>query len=109
LKKPYVIIHTLTSLGGKINAIDLPEFDVAALQYEQLALHADTHLQDNLVDEVSILMAPVADASPDTPSLFLAKEPLSTPQPRSFALLEVKSLEGGTVWLRYKVNKGKTQ
>lgn len=36
MKKPYVIIHTLTSLDGKIHAVDLPEFDLAALQYEQL-------------------------------------------------------------------------
>jgi riboflavin biosynthesis pyrimidine reductase len=38
---PYVIIHTLTSLDGRIHAIDLPEFHSAALQYERLALHAD--------------------------------------------------------------------
>ncbi|CAN7743120.1 hypothetical protein [Variovorax sp. LjRoot178] len=41
MKKPYVIIHTLTSLDGRIHNIELPEFDSAALQYEQLALHAD--------------------------------------------------------------------
>lgn len=40
MKKPYVIIHTLTSLDGRIRKIELPEFDSAALQYEQLALHA---------------------------------------------------------------------
>ncbi|WP_349281887.1 RibD family protein [Polaromonas hydrogenivorans] len=239
MKKPYVIIHTLTSLDGKINTIDLPQFHSAALQYEQLALHADqqvfnfqgylngrvttddnvthyrkpdvnemadkvpegdfvaqanasmyyvsidptgrlgwkenhvdyaninshviavltekasnaykdllrrldisyiiagkheldnalvlhkltalfgmdrvmiggggvlnwSYLQSGLVDEVSILMAPIADASPDTPSLFIAKEPLSKAQPRSFSLIEVKPLKDSTVWLRYKVNK----
>ncbi|WP_315872001.1 hypothetical protein [Pseudomonas sp. JV449] len=41
MNKPYVIIHTLTSLDGRIHNIDLPQFDSAALQYEQLALHAD--------------------------------------------------------------------
>ena len=41
MKKPYVIIHMLTSLDGRIHNIELPEFDSAALQYEQLALHAD--------------------------------------------------------------------
>jgi riboflavin biosynthesis pyrimidine reductase len=240
LKKPYVIIHTHTSLDGKIHAIDLPEFHSAALQYQQLALHADrqvfnlqgylngrvttddnfthyrkpdvnesadkvpegdfvaeanapmyyvaidpsgrlgwkensvdygsvnshvisvltekasnaykdllrrlnisyiiagkhaldnalvlhklatlfgmervmiggggvlnwTYLQAGLVDEVSILMAPIADGSPDAPSLFTAKEPLSKVQPRSFSLIDVKPLEDSTVWLRYKVNTG---
>lgn len=41
MNKPYVIIHTLTSLDGRIHNIDLPQFDSAALQYEQLTLHAD--------------------------------------------------------------------
>lgn len=68
-----------------------------------------SYLQADLVDEVSILMAPIADAAPDTPSLFLAKKPLSASCPRSFTLLDVKLLEGGTVWLRYKVNKGDTK
>lgn len=44
MKKPYVIIHTLTSLDGRIHNIELPEFDSAALQYEQLALHAGQHV-----------------------------------------------------------------
>lgn len=242
MKKPHVIIHTLTSLDGKIHAIDLPKFDLAALQYEQLVLHADrqvfdiqgyingrvttddntthyrtpqvneaaapvpegdfvadahasmyyvaidasgrlgwqenvvdygsreshvisvlteqasnaykdllrrlgisyivagkdrldnalvlhklatlfgmervmiggggvlnwSYLQDGLVDELSLLMAPVADGSPDAPSLFTAKEPLTRVQPRSFTLIEAKPLEGGTIWARYKVNGGQT-
>lgn len=242
MKKPHVIIHTLTSLDGKIHAIDLPEFDLAALQYEQLVLHADqqvfdiqgyingrvitddntthyrtpqvneaaapvpegdfvadahasmyyvaidasgrlgwqenvvdygsrqshvisvlteqasnaykdllrrlgisyivagkdrldnalvlhklatlfgmervmiggggvlnwSYLQDGLVDELSLLMAPVADGSPDAPSLFTAKEPLTRVQPCSFTLIEAKPLEGGTIWARYKVNGGQT-
>jgi riboflavin biosynthesis pyrimidine reductase len=68
-----------------------------------------SYVQDGLVDELSILMAPIADAAPDTPSLFEAREPLSRVQPHSFSLLEVTALEGGTVWLRYKVKEGKTQ
>jgi hypothetical protein len=41
VQKPYVIIHTLTSLDGRTHNIDLPEFDSAALLYAQPALHAD--------------------------------------------------------------------
>lgn len=238
LKKPYVIIHTLTSLDGRIHNIELPEFDSAALQYEQLTLHADqqvlniqgylngrvstddnfthyrqpdlnesadtvpdgdfvaeanapmyyvaldpagrlgwqenfvdygclrshvvsvltekasnaykdllrrlnisyviagkdepdnalalhklatlfgmervmiggggvlnwSYVQDGLVDEVSLLLAPVSDASPTAPGLFTAKEPLSRIQPRAFTLIDVKPLKDSTVWLRYRVN-----
>ncbi|WP_372380918.1 dihydrofolate reductase family protein [Xanthomonas sp. NCPPB 1754] len=238
MKKPYVIIHTLTSLDGRIHGIELPEFDSAALQYEQLALHADrqvlniqgylngrvstddnftryrepdlnssaeivpegdfvaeahaqiyyvaldpagrlgwqdshvdygnvrshvvsvltekasnaykellrrlgisyviagkdapdnalalhklatlfgmrrvmiggggvlnwSYVQDGLVDEVSLLLAPVSDASPDAPGLFTAKEPLTRTRPYSFTLIDVKPLNDSTVWLRYRVN-----
>lgn len=240
MKKPYVIIHTLTSLDGRIHAIDLPEFHSAALQYEQLALHANqqvfniqgylngrvttdhnttfyrrpdvneladnvpegdfvaqvkvpmyyvsidpagrlgwqenivnygslkshvvsvltekasnaykdllrrlnisyiiagkdkldnalvlhklatlfgmervmiggggvlnwSYLQDDLVDEISILMAPITDASPEAPGLFTATAPLTTVEPHSFSLIDVKPLKDSTVWLRYTVNKG---
>lgn len=240
MEKPYVIIHTLTSLDGRIHAIDLPAFDSAALQYEVLALHADTQvfdiqgylngrvttddnttfyrtpdvdesagpvpegdfvaqadapmyyvsidpggrlgwqdnvvdygtrkahvvsvlsgkasnaykdllrrlgisyilagqdtldnalvlhklatlfgmrrvmiggggvlnwsfLQDGLVDELSLLMAPVTDASPQAPGLFTAREPLTSIRPRSFSLTSVQQMKDSTVWLRYHVNKG---
>ncbi|MBE2321090.1 dihydrofolate reductase family protein, partial [Solirubrobacter sp. CPCC 204708] len=67
-----------------------------------------SYLQDGLVDELSLLMAPVADASPNAPSLFTAKEPLTQVQPRAFTLIEANPLEGGTIWARYKVNGGQT-
>src|SRR5690625_5342853 len=41
MKKPYVTIHTHTSLDGKIHSIDLPEFEAASLQYQELALYPD--------------------------------------------------------------------
>lgn len=62
-----------------------------------------SYLQSGLVDEVSIVMAPIADGS-DAQSLFDAKEPFSKAEPFSFSLIEVKPLEDDTVWLRYKVN-----
>ncbi|MBE1237577.1 RibD family protein [Phaeovibrio sulfidiphilus] len=238
MKKPYVIIHTLTSLEGKINSIAVPEFRSAARQYEQLALHPDTQifnirgylngrvttddnttfyrppdlrldaapvpegdfiaepdaamyyvsidpngrlgwqdtvvdyggvrahvisvltekagnayrdmlrrhgisyiiageerldnalvlhklytlfgmdrvmiggggvlnwsfLQAGLVDEVSVLLAPIADGSPDSPRLFQAREPYCSVGPRSFTLIEARPLEDSSLWLRYRVN-----
>ncbi|WP_200137137.1 MULTISPECIES: dihydrofolate reductase family protein [unclassified Pseudomonas] len=65
-----------------------------------------SYLQDGLVDELSLLMAPVADGSPGAPSMFTAKAPLTQVQPRAFTLIEAKPLEGGTIWARYKINGG---
>lgn len=238
LNKPYVIIHTLTSLEGNIHVIDVPEFHSAALQYEQLALHPDqqrldiqgylngrlttddnvtfyrqpelnesadtvpegdfvadaqaamyyvsidpagrlgwqqnsvdygnidshvisvlteqasnaykdllrrlgisyiiagkerldnalvlhklatlfgmrrvmiggggvlnwSFLQSGLVDEVSVLLAPIADGSSDAARLFSALQPLSEVRAQSFSLIEARPLKDSTVWLRYKVN-----
>lgn len=239
MQKPYVIIHTHTSLDGKINSIDLPQFESASQQYQELALYPDrqvfniqgylngrvttddnttkyhkpdvdesadtvpegdfiadqnapmyyisidpsgrlgwqlnyvdygnvkshvievlterasngykdllrrlnisyiiagedqldkalvlhklatlfnmervmiggggilnwSYIHSGLVDEVSIVMAPIADGAPDSQSLFIAKEPISKVQPVSFSLIDVKPLEDSTVWLRYKVDK----
>ena len=51
-------------------------------------------------------MAPAADGNPNTQSLFLAKEGLSTDAPLSFTLLGAETSEGSTLWLRYRVNYG---
>lgn len=62
-----------------------------------------SYIQSGLVDEVSIVMAPIADGS-DSQSLFIAKENFSEVKPVAFTLIEAKPLKESTVWLRYKVN-----
>ena len=68
---------------------------------------------ENALDGVSVegLMVergatPTADGNPNTQSLFLAKEGLSTDAPLSFTLLGAETSEGSTLWLRYRVNYG---
>lgn len=61
-------------------------------------------LQAGMCDEVSLVVAPAADGNPNTQSLFLAKEGLSTDAPLSFTLLGAETSEGSTLWLRYRVN-----
>lgn len=55
-----------------------------------------SYVQDGLVDEVSLLLAPVSDASPSAPGLSTAKEPLTRVQPHLFTLIEVKPLKDST-------------
>lgn len=59
-------------------------------------------IQAGCCDELSIIIAPAADGSRETQTLFMTKEGLTTDIPKGFKLIEAKALESGSVWLRYK-------
>lgn len=61
-------------------------------------------LAADLIDELSILVAPVADGATGTPSLFDADDTTPT---RRLRLLSIERRKGDLVWLRYKVRRGK--
>jgi 2,5-diamino-6-(ribosylamino)-4(3H)-pyrimidinone 5'-phosphate reductase len=60
-------------------------------------------LAANLIDELSILVAPVADGSVGTPSLFDV-DGRHAPA-RKLKLLSIEKRAGDIVWLRYKVRR----
>lgn len=60
-------------------------------------------IQNNLVDEVSMILAPIANGDPNGHRFFVAKEPYSQIIPTAFQLKSVEVLEGGTLWIRYLV------
>jgi riboflavin biosynthesis pyrimidine reductase len=60
-------------------------------------------VQAGLCDEVSLVVAPAADGSQETQTLFMAKEPYSDDTPQRFELLGVERLEGDCLWIRYAV------
>ena len=62
-------------------------------------------IQAGMCDEVSVVIAPCADGSTETQTLFQVKEGLSTDEPVGFTLKSAEVLEGSGVWLRYTVNK----
>ena len=62
-------------------------------------------IQAGMCDEVSVVIAPVADGSPKTPALFNAKGDLACDTPVAFELQNAEVKEGGSVWLRYLVKK----
>ncbi|MFU0842548.1 MAG: 5-amino-6-(5-phosphoribosylamino)uracil reductase [Burkholderia sp.] len=64
-------------------------------------------IQKGLCDEVSVVVAPAADGSVKTQTLFMEREGLSDDTPVTFRLLDVQRAEGDSVWLRYKVNNAK--
>jgi riboflavin biosynthesis pyrimidine reductase len=82
LRSAFGIRRLLLEGGGKING---------------------SFLEAGLIDELSILIAPVADGSIGTPSLFDASEGKGPCRP--LKLRSVKRLRADVVWLRYRVSR----
>ena len=62
-------------------------------------------IQAGLCDEVSVVIAPVADGSSKTPALFNAKDEWASDTPVAFELQSAEIKDGGSVWLRYLVKR----
>lgn len=60
-------------------------------------------IQAGLCDELSIVVAPVADGSSDTPALFETAGRTSD-APRGFQLQSAETRNSGAVWLRYTID-----
>lgn len=60
-------------------------------------------IQAGMCDEISLVIAPCADGSTETQTLFQVRDGLSTDEPVGFTLKSADVLEGGGVWLRYLV------
>lgn len=82
LRKEFGIKRLLLEGGGKING---------------------SFLAADLIDELSVLLVPVADGGIGVPSLFDAKEGRGPARP--LMLLSVEKRKGDLLWLRYKVKR----
>ena len=60
-------------------------------------------LQKNLIDELSLVIAPVADGGTDSVSIFEHSDFLPTCSPAIFKLKEIQVLDGDILWLRYNL------
>ncbi|MHA2787568.1 dihydrofolate reductase family protein [Corynebacterium sp. S7] len=58
-------------------------------------------MQQRLVDEVSVVLSPIANGDPNAARFFTAREPYSQVEDRAFELTSVENLGHGVVWLRY--------
>ena len=56
-----------------------------------------------MCDEVSVVIAPCADGSSETPALFETRGDLGNDQPVGFDLQSAEVKDGGCLWLRYLV------
>ncbi|GIP44754.1 pyrimidine reductase [Paenibacillus sp. J45TS6] len=62
-------------------------------------------VQNGLVDEVSVILAPIANGDPEAHRFFVAKEPYSSIKEIAFKLKSVEELDYGTLWIRYSVRE----
>ena len=60
-------------------------------------------LKDDMIDEVSLVIAPSADDFKDLPSLFMKSKDDGTV--KDFELINVEKITDNAVWLRYRVVK----
>ena len=94
--------------GGK-SRIDLAkvlpklraQFGIKKLLLEGGGKINGSFLDADLIDELSILVAPVADGSAGMPTLFDTGKRRTTA--RNLKLMSIEKRSGGIVWLRYKV------
>lgn len=62
-------------------------------------------LNEGLIDELSLLLLPIADGTPKTPTTFEVSEYLQKRPATHLRFIEVKQLEEGILWLRYHINR----
>jgi len=79
-------------------------FNIKNLMLEGGGLINGSLLNEGLIDELSILIIPVADASPNAPTTFELGGYQQKNVSRHLHLKEVRQLENAVLWLKYTVN-----
>lgn len=64
-------------------------------------------LQAEVLDELSLVICPVADGNTISVSIFEWSDFLPVKPPVAFSLKDIKKLEGDGIWLRYTVKERK--
>ncbi|MCP3140826.1 RibD family protein [Pyxidicoccus xibeiensis] len=79
------------------------EFGIQKLLLEGGGKINGSFLAADLIDELSLLLVPVADGGIGTPSLFDAKEGRAVARP--LELISMRRRKGDLLWLRYRVKR----
>lgn len=58
-------------------------------------------LNEELIDELSLILVPIADGASNSVTLFETSSFLNKPKPVNFFLKEIKKLDDGGLWLKY--------
>lgn len=76
-------------------------FSIDRLMLEGGGFINGSHLNEGLIDELSLILVPIADGASNSVTLFETSSFLSKPKPVNFFLKEVEKLDDGGLWLRY--------
>ena len=80
MNKPYAIKTRMLEGGGNING---------------------SLLTAGLIDELSLLILPLADGAANTPTTFEIADNLQKKSAQQLKILDIKKLEHDVIWLRY--------
>ncbi|WP_028980871.1 RibD family protein [Sporocytophaga myxococcoides] len=104
-KKVSYIFAGKTEMDFKLALKQLGDlFNIKTLMLEGGGHINGSLLNEGLIDELSILIVPVADASPDAPTTFELGEYQQKNISQHLHLKEVRQLENAVLWLKYTVN-----
>jgi riboflavin biosynthesis pyrimidine reductase len=78
-------------------------FDVRTVILEGGGKINGSLLRDGLIDELSVLVAPIADGTIGSPALFDVDDSIGVFEPRRLALESVERRADDVLWLRYRV------
>ena len=78
------------------------QFGVESLMLEGGGRINGSMIQEGLIDELSLLIAPISDGRVGTPALFDLDSTRTTP--RQLSLESVEQLSAGVIWLRYSIS-----
>ena len=76
-------------------------FGISKLMISGGGLTNWSFIQENLIDELSLIIAPVADGSREAASIFEKADFLPHRAPAAFTLKSVEQIDGDTLWLCY--------
>jgi 2,5-diamino-6-(ribosylamino)-4(3H)-pyrimidinone 5'-phosphate reductase len=85
------------------------KFGIRTLMLEGGGETNGAFLRNGLIDELSLLVTPVADGRRGEPSLFDVEGPAPEKAVAKLRLRSVRKVGGGMVWIRYRVEKKKAR
>lgn len=104
LKIPYIIAGKKI-VDSNVTVEKLAkEFNLESIMLGGGGLLNWSFIEAGVCDELSLVIAPVADGSSENPSVFESGE-LSKNEATVFSFEQIDIQNNGTIWIRYKVNK----